>query len=70
MHEYRCSACDKLLCRIAGEAVVAVKCPRCKALNTLTFNNQTILPNAKSVLNPERPERPTKGRNHEQKNIA
>lgn len=44
MKNYRCCSCEKLLFRMTGEAVVAVKCPRCKTVNQIT---------------PECPERPT-----------
>lgn len=59
MQDYRCNACEKLLFRMAGEAVVAVKCPRCKTLNT--FQNAIERPYL------ERPERPSHstGRNHD-----
>lgn len=58
MQDYRCSACRKLLFRMAGSAVVAVKCPRCKTLNT--FQNAIERPTL------ERPERlnQSKGRTH------
>lgn len=49
MQDYRCNVCEKLLFRMTGEAVVAVKCPRCKTLNT--FKNAIERPNH------ERPER-------------
>lgn len=59
MQDYRCNACEKLLFRMAGEAVVAVKCPRCKTLNT--FQNAIERPPH------ERPERLShhKGRSHD-----
>lgn len=41
MHDFRCIECGRLLARISGEAVVAVKCPRCKTLNT-TQNAQSV----------------------------
>ena len=41
MHDFRCIECGRLLARISGEAVVAVKCPRCKKLNT-TQNAQSV----------------------------
>ncbi|OPH35160.1 Com family DNA-binding transcriptional regulator [Moraxella atlantae] len=56
MQDYRCNACAKLLFRIAGEAVVAVKCPRCKTLNQLTLT-ASINPNAIERPCLERPER-------------
>lgn len=72
MQEYRCIACRKLLFCIAGEAVVAVKCPRCKAFNTLNINRLTVshiqanIPNAIERPTLERPERHLiKGREHE-----
>ncbi|UTW12924.1 Com family DNA-binding transcriptional regulator [Marinobacterium rhizophilum] len=33
MHDIRCSRCQKLLAR-AVFAVIEIKCPRCKTLNT------------------------------------
>lgn len=59
MQNYRCNACEKLLFRMTGEAVVAVKCPRCKTINT--FSNAYECPNL------ERPERLNqhKGRSHD-----
>ena len=41
MRDFRCIECGRLLARISGEAVVAVKCPRCKKLNT-TQNAQSV----------------------------
>lgn len=68
MQDYRCSVCDKLLFRIHGEAVVAVKCPRCKTLNSLTLlSKQANIMNANERPKSERPERPIRGRNHEKK---
>lgn len=34
MKDLRCSACGRLLARMSGEAFIAVKCPRCKTLNS------------------------------------
>lgn len=56
MHDFRCIECGRLLARISGEAVVAVKCPRCKKLNTTQ--------NAKSVSLEDR-ESQTKRDSHE-----
>jgi phage FluMu protein Com len=39
MKDLRCNACGRLLARMQGEAIIAVKCPRCKTLNQ--FNNAT-----------------------------
>lgn len=39
MKDLRCSTCNRLLARMSGEALIAVKCPRCKTLNS--FNNAT-----------------------------
>lgn len=63
MEDYRCNACEKLLFRMAGEAVVAVKCPRCKTINT--FSNAIERPNL------ERQERlnQSKGRSHDKNAI-
>ena len=41
MRDFRCIECGRLLARISGEAVVAVKCPRCKKFNT-TQNAQSV----------------------------
>ena len=63
MQDYRCNVCEKLLFRMTGEAVVAVKCPRCKTLNT--FKNAIEPPNH------ERPERlnQSKGRSHDNNSL-
>lgn len=74
MQDYRCSVCEKLLFRIHGEAVVAVKCPRCKTLNSLTLLTKQANMNACERPNPERPERQTLmpnlaiGRKHDKPN--
>ena len=58
MQDYRCNVCEKLLFRMTGEAVVAVKCPRCKTLNT--FKN--------AIERPERLNQP-KGRSHDKNSL-
>ena len=60
MQDYRCNVCEKLLFRMTGEAVVAVKCPRCN-----TFKNAIERPNH------ERPERlnQSKGRSHDNNSL-
>ncbi len=37
--DYRCGGCQKLLFKATGEAVVAVKCPRCKSYSHLSVKN-------------------------------
>lgn len=41
MKDLRCSTCNRLLARMSGEALIAVKCPRCKTLNSFNSFPQT-----------------------------
>lgn len=48
MQDFRCKKCGKLLARISGEAVVAVKCPRCKLINQSKLNAKSVLEDQES----------------------
>ncbi|OGC21430.1 hypothetical protein A2291_07930 [candidate division WOR-1 bacterium RIFOXYB2_FULL_42_35] len=36
MKDFRCSKCNRLLAKIDGDALVEIKCPRCKEMNSFT----------------------------------
>lgn len=36
MQDFRCQHCRRLLAKIEGEALVEIKCPRCKGMNLFT----------------------------------
>lgn len=33
MKDFRCKKCNRLLAKINGDALVEIKCPRCKEMN-------------------------------------
>lgn len=42
MHEFRCLICRQLLGRYNTRGIVEIKCPRCKALNTLVIDDSVV----------------------------
>lgn len=39
MDDIRCTTCHRLLARVHGEATIAVKCPRCKTVCSITITS-------------------------------
>ena len=41
MQDFRCQHCRRLLAKVDGDAIVEIKCPRCKGMNV--YNKEIFI---------------------------